>query len=69
MSDEISDVDIVKDFLKCSPERAQEMIDKGINIEFIRNRGSGLFDKAIKEAQANFLNNIQDIKDNIKNEF
>jgi len=69
MSEEKTDIEIVQEFLNCTPERSQFMIDKGINVDVIRNKAAGIFDKQIKEAQVNFLHNITKIKDNLGNNF
>ena len=65
MSDEKTDIEVVQDFLKCTPERAKDMIKRGINVEFLRNKGASLFDETVKEAQTNFLKKITEIKDNL----
>lgn len=65
MSDEKTDIEIVQEFLKCSPERAQEMIDCGINVEFIRNKADNIFQKPIEEAKTRFLEKIIKITEEI----
>ena len=66
MSDEKTDIEVVQEFLKCTPERAQEMIDNGINVKFLRNRGESLFQKPIEEAKQRFLDRILKIKDDLE---
>lgn len=68
MAEQKTDVEIVQEFLGCNPERAQDLIDRGINVDFIRSRGKGLYDKKIKEAQQGFLSKISKIKDNLNRE-
>lgn len=65
MSTEKTDIEVVQDFLKCSPERAQDMIERGINVEFIRNKAEPIFHKPIEEAKNRFLDKIIKIKENI----
>lgn len=65
MSEEKTDIEIVQEFLNCTPERAQHMIDKGINVGVIRSKAAGIFDKQIKEAQVNFLHTLAKIKEKI----
>lgn len=67
MENELSDIELVQEFMKCSPERAHELIENGINVDFIRNKGDGLFDKTIDEAKNNFLSKILDIKKEMDN--
>lgn len=57
-----TDIEVVQNFLKCTPEKAQDMIDKGINVDYLRNRGEGLFNESIDKAKNNFLNKIMSIK-------
>ena len=61
-----SDIELISNFFNCDHQRAQDMIDKGINIEFIRSNGKGLYDKKIKEAQERFLNKVSKLKDDIE---
>ena len=68
MSDEKSDIEVVQEFLNCTPERARDMITRGINVDVIREKAAGVFDKQIKEAQVNFLHTLSKIKENISDE-
>ena len=66
-NEELSDIELVQEFMKCSHERAIELIQNGINVDFIRSKGDGLFDKAIDEAKTNFFSKILDIKKEMDN--
>jgi hypothetical protein len=59
---EKSDIEVVQNFMKCTPEKAQDMIDKGINVDYLRNSGEGLFTESIEEAKLRFLDKIMSIK-------